>query len=198
MKSDTPISPAASDTRERILDAARREFAEHGLAGARVDRIALASRSSKERLYAYYGDKERLFGAVLDLGFRRFVESVHFTPRDLPGYSMNAFTRLASEKDEHRMLLWAQLQGHLPASEHSEVMSERVREVEQAQRDGYVDSHWSATDLMTLIFGVLFSWFTTPDLDQRAHRRWDDDEIARHRLVVGEAVRRLAEPRVER
>ncbi|MGB6182186.1 MAG: TetR family transcriptional regulator, partial [Rhodococcus sp. (in: high G+C Gram-positive bacteria)] len=150
MKFDTTASPAASATRERILDAARREFAEHGLAGARVDRIALASRSSKERLYAYYGDKERLFGAVLDHGFRRFVESVQFTPSDLPGYAMNAFTRLASEKDEHRMLLWAQLQGHLPASEHSEVMRERVREVEQAQRDGYVDSHWSAADLMTL------------------------------------------------
>ncbi|MFW0874171.1 TetR family transcriptional regulator [Rhodococcoides corynebacterioides] len=197
MKSDTTPSPAASATRERILIAARREFAEHGLAGARVDRIALASRSSKERLYAYYGDKERLFGAALDHGFRGFVEAVEFTPRDLPGYAMNAFTRLASEKDEHRMLLWAQLQGHSPATEHSEVMQERVREVEQAQRDGYVDSHLPAADLMTVIFGVLFSWFTTPDLGQPSHRQWDDAEIARRRLVVGEAVRKVAEPRAE-
>ncbi len=197
MKSDITTSTAASATRERILDAARREFAEHGLAGARVDRIALASRSSKERLYAYYGDKERLFGAALDHGFRGFVEAVEFTPRDLPGYAMNAFTRLASEKDEHRMLLWAQLQGHSPAIEHSEVMQERVRAVEQAQRDGFIDSHWGAADLMSVIFGVLFSWFTTPDLGQPYHRQWDDAEIARRRLVVGEAVRRVVEPRSE-
>ena len=59
----------ADETRRRILAAATAEFAEHGLAGARVDRIAAAAACSKERLYAHYGDKESLFTAVLNASF---------------------------------------------------------------------------------------------------------------------------------
>jgi AcrR family transcriptional regulator len=38
---------SAEQTKTRILDAAFREFAEHGLAGARVDRIAKSAERNK-------------------------------------------------------------------------------------------------------------------------------------------------------
>jgi AcrR family transcriptional regulator len=57
-------------TRARILDAATGEFARYGLGGARVDRIAAAARANKRMLYYYFGDKDALFGAVLEHAYR--------------------------------------------------------------------------------------------------------------------------------
>ncbi|HEX9554197.1 MAG TPA: helix-turn-helix domain-containing protein, partial [Streptosporangiaceae bacterium] len=47
----------AEDTKKRILAAATEEFTEHGIAGARVDRIAAAANSNKAMLYAYFGTR---------------------------------------------------------------------------------------------------------------------------------------------
>ena len=52
-------------TRERILSAALKEFAAKGFAGARVDAIARRADINKRMLYHYFGDKEKLFRAVL-------------------------------------------------------------------------------------------------------------------------------------
>ena len=52
--------------RARILRAAVREFADKGLGGARVDRIAARARANKRMLYHYFGNKEDLFLASLE------------------------------------------------------------------------------------------------------------------------------------
>jgi AcrR family transcriptional regulator len=44
-----------------ILEVATREFAEKGLAGARIDDIAEAMRTSKRMIYYYFGSKEGLY-----------------------------------------------------------------------------------------------------------------------------------------
>ncbi len=56
-------------TRRRILAAATREFARHGLGGARVDRIATKADANKRMLYYYFGDKDDLFRAVLEQAY---------------------------------------------------------------------------------------------------------------------------------
>lgn len=56
----------AAATRERILKAAKLEFAKKGLAGARVDEIAERAAINKRMLYVYFGNKEDLFLAVLE------------------------------------------------------------------------------------------------------------------------------------
>ncbi len=53
-----------------ILAIARRQFARKGFAGARVDQIAAATRTSKRMIYYYFGDKERLYIAVLEDVYR--------------------------------------------------------------------------------------------------------------------------------
>jgi TetR/AcrR family transcriptional regulator len=55
-----------AETRAAILDAAVREFAQEGIAGARIDAIARAAGVNKALLYYYFHDKERLYGAALD------------------------------------------------------------------------------------------------------------------------------------
>jgi len=64
-----PRSPRAEATRGRILDAARAEFAANGLAGARVDEIASRAGANKRMLYAYFGNKEDLWVAVLEAAY---------------------------------------------------------------------------------------------------------------------------------
>ena len=67
-----PPAPRTRDpagTRARILAAATREFARHGLGGARVDRIAAKADANKRMLYYYFGDKEALFLAVLEQAY---------------------------------------------------------------------------------------------------------------------------------
>ena len=56
-------------SRAAILQAAIREFAREGVAGARTDAIARAAKVNKALLYYYFKDKEALYGAVLDQVF---------------------------------------------------------------------------------------------------------------------------------
>ncbi|MBN8749992.1 MAG: TetR family transcriptional regulator [Variovorax sp.] len=56
----------ADRSQAAILLAARDEFANHGLAGARVDRIAERADVNKRLIYYYFGSKDDLFLAVLE------------------------------------------------------------------------------------------------------------------------------------
>lgn len=57
-----------------ILAVASHEFAEKGLAGARIDVIAAAMRTSKRMIYYYFGSKEGLYVAVLEHVYGRMRE----------------------------------------------------------------------------------------------------------------------------
>ena len=59
-------------TRKAILDAAAREFAKAGLAGARTDAIAMEARVNKAMLYYYFKSKQRLYEAVVEEFFAEF------------------------------------------------------------------------------------------------------------------------------
>ncbi|MDM0043930.1 TetR/AcrR family transcriptional regulator [Variovorax dokdonensis] len=61
-----PRSRNADRSQQAILEAARDEFAQHGLAGARVDRIAERADVNKRLIYYYFGSKDDLFLAVLE------------------------------------------------------------------------------------------------------------------------------------
>ncbi len=56
----------AEATRNRILEAAKKEFARNGLGGARVDVIAERALANKRMIYHYFDSKEGLFQTVLE------------------------------------------------------------------------------------------------------------------------------------
>ena len=65
----TPAEPRLRDadrSQQAILAAARDEFAEHGLGGARMDRIAERAALDKRLIYYYFENKDSLFLAVLE------------------------------------------------------------------------------------------------------------------------------------
>jgi TetR/AcrR family transcriptional regulator len=61
----------AERTREKILLHSMREFSARGFDGARVDRIALRTKLSKNTLYYHFGSKDGLITAVLDNMYRQ-------------------------------------------------------------------------------------------------------------------------------
>src|SRR6266436_5449262 len=87
--------------RLRILEAAKQEFATHGLAGARVDRIAANAGANKRMLYYHVGKKDDLYLAVLEGAYEKIraeergLNLEHLTaPRTIERLielSMNAF-----------------------------------------------------------------------------------------------------------
>lgn len=74
---------ALPETRQRdadrsqaaILQAAREEFAAHGLAGARMDRIAERAELNKRLIYYYFGSKDDLFLSVLERAYADIREA---------------------------------------------------------------------------------------------------------------------------
>lgn len=55
--------------RDAILAAARSEFARHGFAGARIERIAGAADVSKQLIFHYFHSKEDLYSAAISAVF---------------------------------------------------------------------------------------------------------------------------------
>jgi len=58
-------------TRQRILEAGCKEFAQYGYSGGRMDRIARGARSNVQMIYRYFGGKDELYLAVLDDTYSR-------------------------------------------------------------------------------------------------------------------------------
>ncbi|GIG57423.1 TetR family transcriptional regulator [Longispora fulva] len=99
------------NTRESLLAAARAEFAAHGLAGARIDRIASEAGCNKERIYANFGNKDRLYELVL----AEAIEEIGAATLPLPGEDAGAYVGKCFDfHREHphllRILLWEALQ----------------------------------------------------------------------------------------
>jgi len=74
-------------TKRRLLDAAAREFAAYGIAGARVDRIAESAKANKAQIYHYFGSKDELFDAMFDEMVALTTQEAPLDPLDLPGYA---------------------------------------------------------------------------------------------------------------
>jgi AcrR family transcriptional regulator len=70
-KSGTTRTNDPERTMAEILSVATTEFAAKGLAGARIDEIAAATRTSKRMIYYYFGSKEALYVAVLEAAYGR-------------------------------------------------------------------------------------------------------------------------------
>lgn len=64
----------ADRSQAAILAAARAEFAEYGLGGARMDRIATRADLNKRLIYYYFSDKEQLFQSVLEQAYLHIRE----------------------------------------------------------------------------------------------------------------------------
>ena len=184
-----------TELRDTILGAARSEFAQYGLAGARIDRIARAADASKERLYAHFKDKETLFRGVVAADMAEFFAAVTLRAEAVPEFVGDIYD-LACRRPEHlRMMTWASLEGlvldPLPAEDREAVAARDIGTIEAAQAAGYVDAAWQPMDLLVLLFGVALAWAQSPHPDAATV---DPEIVAARRAAAVEAARRIVAP----
>ncbi|UFS59433.1 TetR family transcriptional regulator [Subtercola endophyticus] len=180
----------ADATRERILATAADEFAERGLAGARIDRIASGAASNVRLIYAYFGSKENLFGAVLNRELTALAEAVPVDVDDLPEWVGRLFDYHRAHPAAVRISLWRELERPELGPDHSPLYAVKVAAIATT-----VNTADTAVDLLVLLYGMAQAWFFAPVGLKRADGSdpETDKRISAHRRTLVAAARALIE-----
>ncbi len=151
-------------TKAKLLAAARREFADKGIAGARVDAIADRAGVNKQLIYYYFGTKEDLFREVLR---ERLATPVQMPtgPEEGPERGRRLASLAAdslNDPDYVRLLMWEALEarsnGEVQAEdERRERYQEMVDRIRRDQAAGVVGADLDPEQvLLSRIATVLF------------------------------------------
>lgn len=184
---------STDSTRDRILAAATAEFARHGIAGARVERIAKTARTSKERVYAHFSGKDELYRFIAARELTAMSEAVPMDPEDLPGYAVRVHDHVTEHPERLRLMKWGQLElSSEPGGADDPfniVVGSKIEQLRQAQTDGVLDSTWDPVDVLVFVSQLATSaagqidWI--PDSQQRA------TFMAARRDAIRKAVQQL-------
>ncbi|MEU8701386.1 TetR family transcriptional regulator [Streptomyces sp. NPDC048680] len=181
-------------SRRRLLNAAAVEFAAHGIAGARVDRVSADAKVSKAQMYAYYGSKEGLFDAVLTDQVAGILDAAPLTAEDLPGYAVRLYDAYLAHPQLVRLATWARLErtpaGHL-FSEADE--SPKIEAITRAQDAGHIDPDLPAADVHSMVISMAMTW-SPGSLTYTATTADPDADHDRRRTSLAVAVRRAFRP----
>ncbi len=184
----------AEATRRRLLDAAAAEFARHGIAGARVDRIAAAARANKAQIYHYFGSKDDLFDAVFESFVEASVASDYFDPADLGETAGRLFDQFQAAPELGRLTSWYRLERAGSAPSIAPVVTANARKVaaiRAAQQAGIVAEDIPADVLLGLVITIATAWTSLPpEFEQLVAGRAPGER----RAAVVDAVRRLVAP----
>ena len=180
----------AEATRRKILESAIAEFAEFGLAGARVERIVERAGTSVRMLYAYYGNKDGLFDTVVAEGIDRIHRAVPFTPDDLPGYVSALIDYAAVHPELPRIEAWRQLERPEPTEAERAMWRAKIEALRADPESAPTPPGLDAVDVLVLVLGLAGAWMGIPlalaELSER-------DGAARKAMTI-EAVTRLLAP----
>ncbi|MFJ1757992.1 TetR family transcriptional regulator [Kitasatospora sp. NPDC088134] len=163
----TAPSAAAGSTRDRVVAAATAEFARHGIAGARVDRIAKAARTSKERVYAHFTGKEELYRLVCARELAAVARAARLDPADLPGYAGRLHDHFTAHPERLRLVRWGQLElgadGSRPDAALRRATARRLARLRAAQAAGLLDPGWDPQDVLVFVDRLATAWADRPD-----------------------------------
>jgi len=156
-------------TKRLLLDAATVEFSEHGLAGARVDRIAAAAGVNKERIYQYFGKKDELFATVLSEALRASMDAVTPVgsgPQAVGDYAGRLFDHHLDDGLIPRLIFWEGLERGSAAAQNParvEYHAEKVTRL-QAMLPGV--GREAAGELLLTLVSLVNAWPVLPQLDE--------------------------------
>jgi AcrR family transcriptional regulator len=156
--SSGPTTAKGAVTSRRILDAAAEEFADRGVAGARIDRITAAARTNKAQVYGYFGSKDGLFDAVIADRAGDLMSTITFDADDLPGWAVAMYDENLRNPQLVRLLTWLRLERR-PAGDLGESADHaaKLAEIARAQAAGRV-REGDPFDLFTVVLNMAFSW----------------------------------------
>ncbi len=186
----------AQATRLKILNAARDEFSAQGPHGARVDRIARRAGANKERLYAYFGSKEKLFRAVLRGAFddliaeeQRLLTRLSADPTRPTEAMLEHYLRfLETHPHFWRLLAWENLSGGDEAGVlrgiRTETFGELKRFYRKRQQSGCFQRGVSFEAFIFTLTAVIFFLFSNRLTMEQTLRRDLSTSAARRRLMA--------------
>jgi AcrR family transcriptional regulator len=181
-------------TKARIFDAAVAEFARHGIAGARIDRIAAAAKANKQLIYAYFGNKAELFTKVLGTCMVDLAASVPVDADDIEGWIDRLLDYHATHPELLRLLFWEGIEygtGELPdETERQQHYARKVAAIADGQARGVITDAIPAGDLLFLLV-ALSNWTAVVPQMRRILTGTDDPDRDRLRASIKEAARRL-------
>ena len=202
MRNDT--SPPADDQEslsgaaERILAAAMQEFTAHGLAGARVERIAGAAGQNKQLIYYYFGNKQGLFEAVIAAMTDRF-RAINIDLPDAVEQRPHFYADAAAQdRGFVRLLQWEALeQGDgevVREQERRAYFAERVAELAQRQAEGEIPADLDVAQLFLAFQALASHPYAFPQMARHITGYDVDDPVfvaARERFLDAVAERLL-------
>ena len=177
-------------TKARLLAAAIDEFAEYGMAGARVDRIAAAAKTNKQMIYSYFGNKDRLFDAAFSSYVGGSLNRVDFDASDLPAYAGRMFDHFERDPQTLRLSTWYWLErpDGPGLAAVAQLNRTRVQRLAEAQRAGLITDDLDPVALLVLIQSLTIAWASRTNPEFSGNRRLGRD---RRRESVVTAVRRI-------
>jgi AcrR family transcriptional regulator len=140
-------------TRQKILKAATTEFSEHGIAGARVERITDSAGVNNALLYRYFGNKRDLFDAVYAEIVTGTVAAVDLDPGDLVDYVVRLYDHFQKHPEVIRLTIWRELElaGDESPPETADTQQDNLGRLADAQRAGLLSKEYSPAELMELL-----------------------------------------------
>ncbi len=152
--------PPADAVRARLLDAARDEFAAHGVVGAKVERIAAAAGSNKAQVFHYFGGKDGLYDALYVQTVTELAAEAPLDVDDLPGYAGRLHDAYVRRPWVPRLLTWHRLEAR-PLEALADARAESVAAVERAQRAGVLPRAFRPAVLLGLVEQLAAFWADT-------------------------------------
>ncbi len=174
-------------TKKRLIDAAFDEFAERGLAGARVDRIAAAASANKQAIYAYFGSKDGLFDSMLEDRLGSLADAVPFLPDDLPRYAGTLFDHFVSNPELVRLQQWKSLERVTVSSAEADSYRTKAQALLTAGHARGTDET-TAVDLLLLVMNLCFTWTSTAPAIRALDGIDEAERRRRHRAAVVASV----------
>ncbi|WP_127523408.1 TetR/AcrR family transcriptional regulator [Mesorhizobium sp. Z1-4] len=172
-RTKTPQKRDRAATSEALLNAAIAEFAEHGFAGGRVDRIADSAGVNKQLVYHYFGNKDELYQAALEkiyTDIRSKEGELHLA--DLPpraametlvGFSFDYLAEhpefIALIGDENRLDARHLKQFTGIVELHSPLIQLIEQTMKRGAEEGIFDDRFGSVDLYLSIAGLCFFFF---------------------------------------
>jgi AcrR family transcriptional regulator len=179
----------AEDKRRRLMAAGLTEFAAHGIAGARVDRIAKLAGCSAGLVYTYFTSKDELFEAVFDVIVEQAVAEAPITVDDLPGYASRLFDARLARPEVSRLITWYSLErpdNKRPAA--VEATRAKIEAIRAAQKAGKVSTRFAPEQMLFLVMQL------AAQAPLESHEAIAGTGPAVMRKLIVDAVRRLVEP----
>jgi AcrR family transcriptional regulator len=173
------------ESRASILQAAAKEFAELGIAGARTDAIAREAQVNKALLYYYFKDKETLYGAVLDDAFSGMKARVfRVLDSDLPprekilAYVGSYFDFIASNQIYPKLMQREMMRAREGQSEHIDRLVKTYfqpiyRKVGELLHKGIADGEFRKVDpahfVPSMVAMIVFYFSSAPVMQRIVH-----------------------------